>query len=381
MRARALAVIGMLIGGLVLALTGAFGRGSDDSVQARASPPSAVTASYYGVNSGLAFSSSPVTWDAAGAQIALLGVGTVRRDAFWSAVEPKPPIRGAHRYRWQATDELVAALAKSRLRWYPIVDYATNWAGVDGWESPPRAAYVADYAAFAGALARRYGRGGSFWRAHPQLPAMPIENYEIWNEPNFSHFWPEQSYAPERLAEMYLESQARIKKVDPTASVVLGGLVTEGVEGFLGRMVRARPRMLRGLEAVGFHPYGGGPDGGLQTTYANIRILRTALDRLFPGRSVPMEITETGWAVPPTPEAWRSARLQRLALELPRSNCNITRFIVFDWTSVASGASLSAGFGIASSDGVMTESALALKAAIASVLASGAAPRNEVKIC
>jgi hypothetical protein len=259
----------------------------------------------------------------------------------------------------------VTALAQNHLRWYPIVDYATTWAGVSGWESPPQAARVGDYAAFAGALARRYGRTGSFWRRHPRLPKVPVENYEIWNEPNFPHFWPDQSYAPQRLGAMYLEAQARIKVADPSARVVLGGLSSEEVTGFLTRLLEAHPLLGKRLEAVGFHPYGGGPNGGLQLTFARISTLRSILHRLVPDRSIPIEITETGWAVPWTSEAWRGERLQTLATELPRSNCDITRFIVYDWESTDTGPSPEGYFGIALPDGTPSASALAFSAGIA----------------
>jgi hypothetical protein len=341
------------------------------SSRARARPRP-IPPGYYGINPGVAFSGPPSSWRAAAAQIARLGVGTVRRDAFWSAVEPFAPIHGVHRYRWRSTDQLVTALAQNHLRWYPIVDYATTWAGVSGWESPPQAARVGDYAAFAGALARRYGARGGFWRKHPRLPKMSVENYEIWNEPNFTHFWPDQSYAPQRLGAMYLEAQARIKASDPSGRTVLGGLSSEEQTGCVTRLLEAYPRLGARLEAVGFHPYGGGPSGGLQITFARIGTLRSVLHRLVPARSIPIEITETGWAVPWTPEAWRSERLQALATELPRSNCDVTRFIVYDWESTDVGPSPEDYFGIAGPGGAPTASAQAFSAGIAAARASAA---------
>jgi hypothetical protein len=355
-----------LAGALLLVAAGALGGPA-------AAAPSPVAADYYGINSGAAFSGSPAGWDRAAAQIAELGVGTVRRDAFWSAIEPTRPHRGVHRYRWRHTDQLVAALARSGLRWYPIVDYGVAWADHGDWQAPPTAAHVRDYAEFAGALAQRYGTGGSYWRAHPALPAVPVANYEIWNEPNVHHFWPHQSYAPDRLARMYLGARTQVEAADPSAQVVLGGLSAIGVKGFLARMVRAQPRLRERLEAVGFHPYGGGDHAGLSTTYARIRALRAALDRLVPDHPVPIEITETGWAVPPVPESWRSRRLARLATELPGSNCEITRFIVFDWRNDRSSPPSTKGFGIVRADGSLTPSARALKRSIARMRAGAPA--------
>jgi hypothetical protein len=245
-------------------------------------------------------------------------------------------------------------------------------------QSPPTANHVPDYAAFAGALTRRYGPGGRFWKLHPRLRRLPVQDYEIWNEPNVERFWPDQSYAPERLARMYVASRRQIKAVDPAARVVVGGLSAIGVGQFMQRMLRARPDLAGNVDAVAFHPYGGGPSGGLETTYARIRTLRSALDRLFPGASVPIEITETGWAARWVPESWRSRRLRRLALELPRSNCNVTRFMVHTWTSTESGSSPEAWFGIAHPGGRLTASGRGFRAAVRSVLGSKSGPVHTI---
>ncbi|HEX5146627.1 MAG TPA: hypothetical protein VFV85_06365, partial [Conexibacter sp.] len=322
---------------------------------------------YYGVNAQLALGAGAArTWRRSAAQIARLGVGTVRRDAFWSAIEPLPPRRGRHRYRWRATDRLVAALAASGLRWYPIVDYGVAWASGGDWRDPPTADHVGDYGAFAAALAGRYGVHGAFWRRHPRLRAAPVHELEVWNEPNVARFWPDQLDAPARLAAMYLAARERVKTVDPPARVVLGGLSAIDLDAFLAGMVQASPQLVGHLDAVGFHPYGGGPDAGLQLTYARIRDLRAALSRLFPGERVPIEVTETGWAVPPVPEAWRARRLRRLALELPRSNCDVTRLIVHTWTSADRGASPEAWFGIAYPNGRLRPSGAAFRAGVLS---------------
>jgi len=351
-----------------------------DAPPAAATSP-AVPADFYGLNAQLALSASAERqWPATAAQIARVGVGVVRRDAFWSTIEPTPPRRGHHRYRWGTTDRLVAALAASRLRWYPIVDYGVAWASLGDPRNPPAPRRVRDYGDFAGALASRYGPHGRFWRLHPRLHAMPVHDYEIWNEPNVAHFWSDQASAPARLAAMYLAARKHVRAVDRSARVVLGGLSAVGVDAFLTAMAQARPQLVGQLDAVGFHPYGGGPNGGLQVTYDRIRALRAALTRSFPGRRVPIEITETGWAVPPTPEAWRADRLRQLALELPRSNCDVTRLIVHTWTSLDAGASPEAWFGIAQPDGTLSPSGVAFQQAIA-LMRSPQAPTARVQIC
>lgn len=360
-------LLGLLVvaGAAVGVAVAARGGASDPPALAAAVP-----AGYFGVNAQLALGTwNERRWPLVAAQIARTGVGVVRRDAFWSDVEPAPPRAGRHRYRWRALDRLVAALAASGLRWYPIVDYGVGWASAGDWRSPPTARHVADYGRFAGALARRYGASGRFWQLHPRLRAVPVRDYEVWNEPNVVRFWADQAGAPPRLAAMYLAARRRVTAADPTARVVLGGLSAVDVERFLARMLAARPRLAAELDAVAFHPYGGGPDGGLERTYARIRALRGALDRLFPARELPIEITETGWAVPPAPESWRARRLARLARELPRSDCGVTRLIVHAWTSADAGGSPEGWFGIARADGTLRPSGAAFRAAVLAMTA------------
>jgi hypothetical protein len=39
---------------------------------------------------------------------------------------------------------------------------------------------------FVWTFVQRYGRGGTFWSAHPSLPYKPVTNWEVWNEQNLA---------------------------------------------------------------------------------------------------------------------------------------------------------------------------------------------------
>ena len=54
-------------------------------------------------------------------------------------------------------------------------------------------------------------------KAHPELPALPVVAYEIWNEPNGGWFWLPRP-DPARYADMYIRARAAIKGVDPAAA-------------------------------------------------------------------------------------------------------------------------------------------------------------------
>src|SRR5436190_18592788 len=137
------------------------------------------------------------------------GLSVVRKDASWGSIEPTPPDpeTGVHGYRWDRTDAMVGALASHGLRWYPILDYSAPWAASTRGNifSPP--ANDQDFAAFARALAGRYGTGGQYWREHPELNPVPVTSYEVWNEENSSRFWTPQLRSADRYADLYLATR------------------------------------------------------------------------------------------------------------------------------------------------------------------------------
>jgi hypothetical protein len=295
---------------------------------AGASPAAIAAGDYYGINSGgEVFSMAPETRDAHLAKMRESGITVVRTDASWGGAEPTSPTEngGQHRYRWQGFDDLVGALARQGLRWYPILCYSTAWSGVEPGNmfSPP--ANVADYTAYVSAFARRYGRGGSFWAEHPELPALHTTSYEIWNEPNFDIFWSRQSDAPERYAELYLATREAVHAVDQEADAVVGGLIDLNGEEFVRRMYAHRPDLRGRVDALGFHPYR--QEGGPLTAIAS---MRRTLDRAG-GRNVPIELTEIGWRQSVFSEADRARILRTLARKLPTSGLNVTRIMPYVW--------------------------------------------------
>src|SRR2546430_2989072 len=92
--------------------------------------------------------------------------------------------------------------------------------GSDG-TAPPRD--NADFARFADAAVRRYGRGGTLWAEHPDVPAVPVSAWQVWNEPNFKAYWP-SGPNPAAYTAMLRAVSAAIRGADPTAQVVAGGL-------------------------------------------------------------------------------------------------------------------------------------------------------------
>jgi hypothetical protein len=350
---------------------------------ARADAP----AGFYGVNVQQVFDGASSDWDADLSAMASGGLQLARIDARWQNVEPDPPSGGTHSYNWAMYDGIVQGLAEHGLRWLPIVDYSTTWSGVSPGDTYSAVApqFLPDFAAYAAALARRYGPGGSFWQSHPSVPPVPVTEYEIWNEENSTVFWRPQAGDAERYADLYMAARGAIRGAQPQARVYVGGLalnnppvVTDEVD-FVRRMYAHRPDLAGNVDGIGLHPY----QQTVGDTYMRLARFRQGINPIV-GASVPIEITEVGWATTAVSEPERAADLSALATDLPRSDCNVDRFLPYTWRTEESNAGDSESwFGIWNRDGSAKQSGLAYLNAVRLMrgMSSAAAPATPVAIC
>ena len=244
------------------------------------------------------------------------------------------PQYGRHRYDWSRLDGIAKALAENGVRWLPIIDYSTPWAAsVPGNpKSPP--ASDADFAAYAEAFVRRYGRNGSFWARHPELPCLPVTAYEVWNQVNLHVFW-QPTPDPVRYASLYAAAHEAIKHADPQATVLIGGLAPYA-DGFVREMYAARPDLRSKVDAVGYHPYGADAELVLRL----VRKLRSTLDDLGEDE-VPLWITEVGWPTQGTgglvPRRCRMRPARRTCRLSPTSplggNCDVDAVTPYTWAT------------------------------------------------
>jgi len=294
-----------------------------------------------------------------------LGIGIARISLHWGAVEPSPPLLGSHHFSFASFDPAVAALAQSRIRVALLLLGAPAWArDVGGTLSCNRRLAApgspADFAAYAAAVTERYGRGGSFWREHPDLPYLPVTQFEVWNEPNWWDYWcPDIN--PARYADLFTEAAQQIHAADPAARVVLGGLVAtnrttywpdgtmHGMETgqFLSLMLDHRPDARAQIDAVGLHTYGDVPSIHLDLLrYARWRLRQVGLGR------VPFVYNEYGWATKGdrgfvTSERARAAYLRKITSVAARGTCGIIEVDPYTWaTAEASPADAEDWFGI-----------------------------------
>jgi hypothetical protein len=191
------------------------------------------------------------------------GVEQISIALYWPQVEPNGPPETAPE-DWSEPDKLIARAAAKHLRVLPVVVGAPAWARLDAMRpfSPPTD--PAAYGAFVGRAAARYGRGGTFWKAHKSLPRLPIRDWQIWNEPSGGNgvddpsvFWQDEAPWADRYVAMLKASRAALRQADRSSRVVLGGL--------LGRSWDALSMLYDHgagpyFDVLGVHPYTGHAD-------------------------------------------------------------------------------------------------------------------------
>jgi hypothetical protein len=332
------------------------------------------------------------------------GLGFVRLTLDWQAIEPQAPVGGVHGYAWSTPDRLVAALARNDLSMVPSLWSTPWWARNIGdvaagcrQNSALDPSRVGDYGSYAHAVAARYGTGGSFWSAHPELPYKPIQQIEIWNEPNWGSFYclhPD----PAAFADLAVAAGAGIRSADPRIETATGGLVLTKrtqtyVDGsvramppgqFLSEAVAARPDLPGVIDSIGIHPYDLDPD-------ADISLLGWMRHQLAGGplANKSFLITEFGWhtsgAGDTATESERAEKFTSLTDQLARTDCRITGIAVHAWTTAESNpANADDWYGIADPD---DESLYPSGRAYTDVVAlyegkgSQPAPRRTVRVC
>jgi polysaccharide biosynthesis protein PslG len=348
------------------------------SVPASASAAGGTPDGFFGVNPGDLFKLPETKWDRNLQTIADDGVQVVRMGAWWSDLEPGPPVNGHHTYSWSDVDKQVVALARNGLQWEPLLCFSATWGSkVDGdYSAAPRG--EENFALFAAALAKRYGPDGGFWVEHPELPKLPVSAYEIWNEENAKVYW--HPSTPEDYADLYAASRNAIRSVDPRARVVLGGLAASNggsviaPEDFLRAMYAHRPDLKGNVDAVGFHPYAQDP----QSVYAKIAAFRQELDDIA-GPGVPLELTEIGWTTVDVSETERADYMRDVTSTLAHSDCDVERVSAYAWIGPEQNASdREQWFGIAHADGSNKPTADAYEAAVKRARADAG---DTVRIC
>ncbi|UCG23380.1 MAG: O-antigen ligase family protein, partial [Chloroflexota bacterium] len=196
-------------------------------------------------------------------------------------------------FDWTASDRLVEAIVASDLTLVPLLD-----GDPDQGFAPP--ADLAEYAAWAGEFAMRYGDH--------------VDRYIIWDEPNLASHWGNKPVNPAEYAALLSAAAEAIREADPSAVIVAAPLAPT-VE--TGGMNLADPLYLQALyqagagdafDVVAGKPYGfdSSPvDRRVQQdllNFSRIILLREVMER-FGDTQKPIWAANWGWNS--LPETWQ----------------------------------------------------------------------------
>jgi hypothetical protein len=227
-----------------------------------------------------------------------LGVRWVREELRWGSVEPAPGV-----YRWRHFDRLLADAARRDLNVLPLLLGTPRWAGSAplALARDPRA-----FGAFAARAAARYGPGGTFWAARPELDARLAPRwFEVWNEP-YTERYSTGGVDPARYARMVRAAIELGRTANPRVGWLMAGeLVYEDAGGvphdWLAAIDAVDPALDADVAGVAVHPYAFGapgredPDLSLRYRFDRLQAVARGLAARGAG-GTPLWITELGWS-------------------------------------------------------------------------------------
>ncbi|WP_371497930.1 cellulase family glycosylhydrolase [Kitasatospora sp. NBC_00374] len=170
----------------------------------------------------------------------------VRVDLSWRNIQPE----SSKRYEWQRFDRVVTAARARGLTVLPVIGYTPRWAqkvSCPGNDQSCPPANPETFAAFAAEAVKRYAPQG-------------VHTWEIWNEPNIPFWAPKPD--PVGYTELLKATTKSMRKADPQAFLVMGGLAAVGTDAkkgyisqseFLAEICKLGANRL--VDAVGYHPY------------------------------------------------------------------------------------------------------------------------------
>jgi hypothetical protein len=233
------------------------------------------------------FGGPPTPYEAL--RMSAAGTSVIRVGFGWGRLQPrKGPFQFNH------FDKVMASAAYAGIEVLPILVGAPRWIHSRARAWPDTKKGLKAYDRYAGAIAARYGRNGSFWITNYDLPYKPITTYEVWSEQNRRDMAPKGNRVV-KYAELLKHTRKAIGKKDRAARLMVGGMNQRknrlSIRGtnFLTQLYDVKGAR-RNIDIVGVHPYGGNSVDPVRITNQ----FRKALNRSG-GRRVPLWITEIGW--------------------------------------------------------------------------------------
>ena len=224
-----------------------------------------------------------------------LGVRWLREELTWDEIER---VRGRRSYA--AYDRMMYAAARRGMRVLPVLLGTPRWLGSRRELPPP-----GPWGAFVADVVERYGPGGAFWRAHPELDGKlaPV-HFELWNEPWFDTF---STGGPDPAAFAAMQRAAVLagRRANPRARYLLaaemGYTARDGTKrNWLEDLYAADPLLNQSFDALAVHPYtfGRAPVSTEGPRASQFKRLDDALALLRARGAAdrPLWLTEIGWS-------------------------------------------------------------------------------------
>ncbi len=243
--------------------------------------------------------------------MAQAGIKWVRMDLTWSETEKQ---RG--KYDFSAYDDLLDALDRQNMHALFILCYGNPLYAGPGDTTPFTSQAGSDefrnaYAKWAAAAVSHFAHRACIW--------------EIWNEPNISHFWGPSPNVGQYIA-LAKATAAAVHKVAPDEPLI--GPASSTIDfSFIEACCKAG--LLEDWSAVSVHPY---RQGDPSTVVPEYRQLRKLIDRYAPqGKTIPIICSEWGYST-----AWQGFEEDKQATSLTAEfsaniSAGIPITIWYDW--------------------------------------------------
>jgi len=263
------------------------------------------------------------------------GIGIIRQTLPWAQVEIGP-----NDYDFTPFDNFVEEAAAHNIRVLPILFDPPPFRSSRPARHAAKGTYfpknLDDMGEFGAVVAARYGRNGSFWNSHPELPNLPVTAYQIWNEPNLPVYAPPKPNAGKYVA-MLKAVGPRIKAIDPQAEIVTAGLPDSrlskpNIFKYITQMYQAGAKGT--FDTLGINPYA--PTAS--KLISKLKKIRGIMSR-FGDANASLWVTEVGWSDvgPGSPfRAGKTGQAKRIgqaiaALKRSEASLKLRGFFYFAW--------------------------------------------------
>ncbi len=299
------------------------------------------------------------------------GLGSYRMPIIWRAVEPFAPTPlptgTLHSYDFSGYDQQMRDITEAGLRAHVILIGTPSWIDKSIHTSPwQSAAGRENWPEYVEAVLERYGPDGTFWLENPDLPVNQPDAYEIWNEENSEVTYRPRAN-PREYARLLASAGKQIRAGDPQATIVTGGMfgtpqLDDSIYAwdFL-RVLLAKKRASKYIDAIGVHPYA----GMMRGLKYQMRLFVRELKRAHMKRT-PIYVTELGWSSEPKTRnsilfnqgRKGQAKLTDSALKYllkKRSKWHIKRILWFTWIDLSERDARQSGCGFCQKMGLLKE--------------------------